>query len=157
MTANDRVRELRKHLNLTQVDFAARFRISQGHLTSVETGSRAVTARFARMLNLECGVREEWILSGEGAMFDDVGSDFVSEMSAKYQLSDFQQTLVRAVYEMPPELQRMAVEVARTIAFESYRNAEIDETEHERIERITNQYLDAHDAQDPLRQTDKKA
>ena len=99
----------------------------------------------------------QWLHTGLGNMFLDVGSDFVAEMSAKYQLSDFQQTLVRAVYEMPPELQRMAVEVARKIAADSYRNAEIDETEHERIERITNQYLDAHESQATTQQTDKKA
>lgn len=156
MTANDRVRELRKYLNLTQVEFAARLRISQGHLTSVETGSRAVTARFARMLNLEFSVNEEWVLTGAGEMLLDYSGDFVSEMAAKYQLSEFQQTLVRAVYEMPPELQDMVVALARKLVAEDAARQQPEET-HERIERITNDYLDAYDAQQPSQQTDKHA
>ena len=153
MTANDRVRELRKHLNLTQIEFAARFRLSQGHLTSVETGARAVTARFARMLNLECGVREEWILDGTGEMFD-AGGDTFDEVARQLNLNEFQRRMVQLIYDMPIEHQRIIRDYAARLAADE---AQLSETEHERIERITNDYLDAYDAQPPGLQTDKRA
>lgn len=156
-TINDRFKELRLALDLSQEQFGAPIGLTKSSVSNIEKHVRNLNERVIMLLESKFKASPQWLHTGLGNMFLDVGSDFVAEMSAKYQLSDFQQTLVRAVYEMPPELQRMAVEVARKIAADSYRNAEIDETEHERIERITNQYLDAHESQATTQQTDKKA
>lgn len=146
MTVNDRVRELRKHLNLTQVEFADRIRISQGHLTSVETGTRAVTSKFIKMLHLEFGVREEWLFDGTGEMFEDSGDDFVSELASKYNLDSLQQSLVRAVYEMPQEYRTMILNVARKLVAE---NENVPaETDEERTKRIVRSARAARDAEE---------
>ncbi len=157
MTINDRLKEVRLTLDLSQERFGQPLGLTKTSVSASENGNRIVSDRTVLLLRASYSVNPNWMYTGEGKMFLDDGGDFISEMAAKYQLSDFQQTLVRAVYEMPPELQRMAVEVARKIAADSYKNAEIDETEHERIERITNQYLDAHDAQNSTRKTDENA
>jgi len=154
---NERLKEIRKSMNMNQTEFSQLLGIGQSTLAMMEVSKRDISDRHIKTICAICKVNERWLRTGEGEMFPNSSSDFMAEMKDRYHLSDFQLALVRGVYEMPPELQRMAVEVARTVASESYRNAEIDETEHERIERITNQYLDVHDAQDPLRQTDKKA
>lgn len=159
MTLGERIRAVRlaQVPKLSQSEFGEITGMTRAQITTYEIDKVVASDSYLRLLSLKFGVSYAWLKTGEGEMFLNAGGDFIVEMASKYQLSDFQQTLVRAVYEMPPDLQRMAVEVARKIAADSYRNEEIDETEHERIERITNQYLDAHDAQDPLRQTDKKA
>ncbi len=93
--------------------------------------------------------------TGEGEMFEDAGDDFVSELASKYQLNAFQQNLVRAVYEMPPEYQDMILALARRLVAEN--EAEHAETEHERIERIANEKLDEYDAQQAQQESDNRA
>ena len=43
MTINERVRELRKELNMNQTEFGKKIALSQNHLTGIETGKRSVT------------------------------------------------------------------------------------------------------------------
>jgi len=154
MSINERLKDVRLTLDLSQERFGQPLGLTKTSVSASENGNRVVSDRTVLLLRASYSVNPKWMYTGEGEMFLNDGGDFVSEMAAKYQLTDFQQTLVRAVYEMPPELQRMAVEVARKIAADSYKNAEIDETEHEQIERVTNQYLDAHEAQHAITKVD---
>jgi len=157
MTIGDRIRVVRRYYQLNQTDFGKRVGLSQSAIGGYENNTHAVAEQTLIHICKEYRINEMWFRTGEGEMLSNNGEVFAAEMKEKYRLSDYQMALVRGVYEMPPELQRMAVEVARKIAADSYRNAEIDETEHERIERITNQYLDAHESQATTQQTDKKA
>jgi len=154
---NERLILLRKRLGLTQTEIGDKLGMSRSAIANLELGRVDFSEMTILHICRTFCVNQIWFRTGEGEMFEDSTGDFIADMAMKYQLSEFQQTLVRAVYEMPPELQRMAVEVARKIAADSYRSAEIDETEHARIERITNQYLDAYDAQQPSQKTDEKA
>ena len=155
MTANDRVRELRKHLNLTQVEFSDRMRISQGHLTSVETGARAVTAKFIRMLHLEFGVREEWVEFGTGDMFEDNSNDFIEELAAKYQLDDFQKNITRIFYELPHEYQDKILDYAQYLLSKS--ESEEAESDEERTIRIVRAARADADAAETDQDVDKRA
>lgn len=139
MTANERVRELRKALNLTQNEFGDRVRVSQGHLTSVETGARAVTDKFVKLLHLEFGVNEQWLISGEGEMFEDHGDEF-DEIARQLNLNDLQRRLLRIVYEMPIEYQRMIRDFARQIV-----DSEEPENAYERDGRIVTDALRKYD------------
>lgn len=141
MTANERVRELRKALNLTQNEFGDRVRVSQGHLTSVETGARAVTDKFVKLLHLEFGVSEAWLLNGEGEMFESHDDEFGS-IARQLNLSAAQLRLVRLVYEMPPEYQDMVLDLARKLVAD-----EEAESDYDRTIRIASAALDEHDRQ----------
>ena len=154
---NERFIQLRKLLGLTQTEIGERLGSSRNVIANLELGRVDFTEMMIRHICRTFSVSQAWFRSGEGDIFTESGDSFSAEMKEKYQLTDYQMALVRGVYEMPPELQRMAVEVARKIAAESYLNAEMTDIEHEHIERIANDYLDAYDAQNPGEQTDKQA
>jgi transcriptional regulator with XRE-family HTH domain len=154
---NERLKEIRKSMNMNQTEFSQLLGVGQSTLAMMEVSKRDISDRHVKTICAICRVNEHWLRTGEGEMFVSSGGDFAADMKEQYHLSDYQMALVRAVYEMPPEFQRMAVEFARKVAAESYRNAEIDEETHERIEQVANDYLDAVEAQQPAQQTDKKA
>ena len=141
MTANERVRELRKALGLTQTEFGDRVSVSQGHLTSVETGARAVTDKFIKLLHLEFGASELWLRTGEGEMFDDQGDEF-DAVARQLNLNEFQRHLLRVVYEMPIEQQRLVRDIAKKIV-EAPRDDE--ESDYERTGRIVTAALRKYD------------
>lgn len=69
MTINDRVKQVRNKLGLTQAEFGNRITLAQGYLTNIETGKREVTEKIQRLICLEFHVNEDWLRTGEGEMF----------------------------------------------------------------------------------------
>ena len=76
---NERLKALRKSLNLTQKDFAEKIGIKRNTLAKYETGvispSTAVVSLICHVFN----VNEDWLRSGQGEMFLPTGDD-VAEM-----------------------------------------------------------------------------
>lgn len=58
----------RTQAGLRQVDLAAKAGISQGTLADLEKQGRA--SKFTAQLAIACGVRPQWLASGEGPMVD---------------------------------------------------------------------------------------
>jgi transcriptional regulator with XRE-family HTH domain len=68
-TINQRIRLLRKELNLTQKKFAMILAVSQSQIASMETGERQVKGRIIKQLCDSFGVNIHWLRTGEGPMF----------------------------------------------------------------------------------------
>jgi len=69
MPIGKRIKELRKYLKLTQVDFGGKIGIAQGHLTGIESGNKSVTEKTLKVICSVYGVSEKWMRNGEGQMF----------------------------------------------------------------------------------------
>ena len=65
----NRIRELRKSLNLTQSAFGERIAVKANTITNYETGLRVPSDSVIRSICREFGVSESWLRSGDGAMF----------------------------------------------------------------------------------------
>lgn len=75
MTINERVRELRKKLGMSQTEFGKKIALSQNHLTGIETGKRSVTDRTIKLLCAEFNVSEDWLRTGKEPMFVEVDEE----------------------------------------------------------------------------------
>lgn len=69
MTINERIKELRKHLNLSQAKFAKDISISNGYIAGIELGNRKVNDRIIKLICSAYGASEIWLKTGEGEMF----------------------------------------------------------------------------------------
>lgn len=67
-----RVRDLRKSEHLTQKDFAKRLLVSQSYLSGIENNNEAPTSKLIKLICHEFGIREEWLTTGQGEMYDAV-------------------------------------------------------------------------------------
>lgn len=67
---NSRIKYLRKELDLTLEKFATRIGISGGALSNIELGKRNVTTQVIKSICREFNVREEWLKSGTGEIFE---------------------------------------------------------------------------------------
>lgn len=65
----DRIRTIRKELNLTQKDFAARIGTSQNVLANYETGRRNPSASVINNICKTFRVNETWLRTGKGETF----------------------------------------------------------------------------------------
>jgi len=92
MTANQRVKALRKSLGLTQTVFGKRIGIVQGHLTGIESGEKRITETTMKAICAIFGVSEEWLRYGKGKMFTKADGDKIytilsifNELTPQYQ------------------------------------------------------------------------
>lgn len=72
---NERLRQLRKELNMKQCDFSSALSISQGHLSDIENSRKEVSDRVISICSLKFNVNEEWLRTGKGEMFNPMSED----------------------------------------------------------------------------------
>ena len=100
MTQGERVKEIRKYLNLTMEKFGERLGVGKTAISKLENNERNLTDQMAISICREFNVSETWLRTGEGEMFkpkppeDEVGY-YVEEL-----LENEDNPLYRVIIEM---------------------------------------------------------
>ena len=68
---NTRIRQLRKSLGLNQTEFGQRIGLQQNAISLMEKAGRKVTEKNILTICTQYNVNEEWLRTGEGAMFEE--------------------------------------------------------------------------------------
>lgn len=66
---NDRLKKLRKALDLTQQEFSDRIGIARGNIGAYEVGKNSPSDAVITLICREFNVNEEWLRTGAGDMF----------------------------------------------------------------------------------------
>lgn len=69
MTQGERVREVRKTLNLTLEKFGNEIGLKKNSLSQIENGKNELTEGNAKAICREFNVNENWLRTGDGEMF----------------------------------------------------------------------------------------
>jgi len=70
MEVNQRIKQVRNAIGLSQAKFAGRMAISSSYLAEIELNKKEATERVIRLLAVEFNVSDNWIRTGEGEMFN---------------------------------------------------------------------------------------
>lgn len=97
---NERIKLLRKALELNQTDFGARIGVKQGTVAAYESGARVPLDSVIVSICREFGVSESWLRSGEGDMF--------LQLSREEEITKFCMSIIR---DPDSEFQRQFVSV----------------------------------------------
>lgn len=115
MTINDRIREVRKALGLTQVEFGERVGIVQGHLTSIENGKKNVTEKTVKVICATFSVSERWLRTGIGEMFVESERTIISQLSDEYNLDILDRKIIECYLNLGPVQRRAVKEYVRSL------------------------------------------
>ena len=116
MTIGERVKELRKQVNLTQQAFADRLNLKRNTVGSYEVNVVEPSDRTISDICREFNVNETWLRTGEGEMFNQITrsekiTSFLTEITED-EGDDFKRRFVEMLAELEPEdwkfLERMA-------------------------------------------------
>lgn len=77
---NERIRELRKSLNLTMEAFGERIGVSKSTISNIENGNREATEHMIKSICREFGADYIWLTTGEGEMFVENDDDFMERI-----------------------------------------------------------------------------
>ena len=103
---HERIKELRKALDLTQQEFADKLGIKRGTLANYEIGRNPPIDAVISLLCREFRVNESWLRTGEGEMFQAVDREkeiaaFVADIISDPD-KDFQRRFVSALARLEP-------------------------------------------------------
>lgn len=72
---NERIKTLRKTLNLTLEQFGERVGVTKMTISRIENGKNNVTEQMCKSICREFNIREDWLKNGTGEMFEDLSED----------------------------------------------------------------------------------
>ena len=83
-TVNQRIKQLRKELKLTQNEFSKIINISSGQLACIETEKRIVNNRTMKLVCDSFDVSIEWLRTGKGSVFSENKDGRYTKLVALY-------------------------------------------------------------------------
>lgn len=111
---NERIKDLRKSLGLTQLEFGEQVGVKANTIGNYEIGLRTPSDAVIRAICREFNVNENWLRTGEGEMFnpqDEKLAAFVGSLVAD-DSEPFKRRMVELLADLTPEewklLERMA-------------------------------------------------
>lgn len=115
---NERIKELRKVLKLTQQEFANKIHISRGALAVYEIGRNepidAVISLICRVFN----VNETWLRTGNGKMFVEQSEFSLDDLAKQCSASEIDLKIVKKYFELPANIRHMVVDHFKSIFVE---------------------------------------
>ena len=91
---NERIKQIRRELGLTQTEFAERIGMKQNSIALIESGKRNISDQAVLSICREYGVNEEWLRNGTGEKMTPDVSDELEALVKRYGLSSADQVLI---------------------------------------------------------------
>ena len=107
MSINQRLRQVRKHFNMQQDDFAKRLGLSQTGVSWLEKEGNAVSEQTIRLLHLDFHVSEEWLRTGDGPMFSSEDDSPLEKLCREYAVSDCERRILELYFSFDPKRRKM--------------------------------------------------
>jgi len=113
---NERLKKLRKALDLTQHEFADKLGISRGNIGSYEVGKSNVGGSVIALICKTFNVNETWLRTGVGEMFREPSDDALDALTEQYSLSHDARILVEEFIKLRSENQQSIIAYVRSAA-----------------------------------------
>ena len=124
MTQGERVKEIRKSLEMTMEQFGSRLGVTKVAISRIEKGERNLTEQMSRAICREFNVSEEWLKTGEGEMYQQLSEDeeiagIVSDLLEEGKDNAFYGIILeiaKTYNELSPASQKVLTEAAEKLA-----------------------------------------
>lgn len=117
MPLNERLKKLRKALDLTQQEFADRIGVKRNTIATYEIGRNTPLNAVIASICREFNVSETWLRTGEGEMFLPSPNGVLDELVQKYGLSTRGKVIVEKFLDLNPDVQEaVAVYIEKVAA-----------------------------------------
>lgn len=108
MTQGERIRAIRQELGLTLEKFGEKLGVGRGAISAIEVGRRNLTDQMAKAICREYNVNYDFLVYGDGEMFDDLPETILDELCAQYNMDELDRSIV-ASYLQLSDVQRAAI------------------------------------------------
>ncbi|MCG4659570.1 helix-turn-helix transcriptional regulator [[Clostridium] innocuum] len=102
MNVNNRVKELRKKLNLSQESFGEKLGMKKSSISAIEKGTNTLTNIVANLICKTYNVNYLWLTEGIGEMFE-TPDTALNDLVMQYDLNEVDTFLIKAYLNMSKE------------------------------------------------------
>lgn len=106
----DRLKQLRKNLNLTQQEFANKLNISRNNIASYETGKSNIGASVISLICKEFNVSENWLRNGIEPIFVESKIFNLDDYARERGASEFDLKILKAYLGLDKEIRSAIIE-----------------------------------------------
>ena len=110
MTQGERVKEIRKSLDLTLEKFGEKLGVTKTTISRIEKGINNLTEQMTISICREYNVNYDYLIRGEGDMFDDLPQTVIDELCLQYNLSDSEKAIIEMYVSLPEDFRQLLKE-----------------------------------------------
>lgn len=121
---NNRIKQLRKALSLTQQQFANRLGIKRNTVATYEVGKSNPSDAAINLICREFSVNEEWLRAGKGEMFLKTQDSILEQLTQEFKLDAFLRNLVCGYLRLGEEQRQAVRDFIHEVAAEMVLNSE---------------------------------
>lgn len=120
---NNRIKQLRKELGLTQEKFGEKLGLKKNSISQIENGINSLTEQLLLSVCREFNVSEKWLRTGEGEMFipvpeEDEVAAYVEDLLADNgdnELYNLIKSIMRTYNELSPKSQEVLRDASKKL------------------------------------------
>lgn len=110
----DRLKKLRKELNLTQAAFAKRIGLKQSAIGDIESGKNKLKTQNFNAICREFNVNPAWLETGEGEMF--LNPPTLDKLAVEYDLTTDEVALIKSFIQLPADDRKIIIQLMQNFA-----------------------------------------
>ncbi len=130
MNLGERIKFLRKELNLNQTEFGKKINIKQGSIASYESGTRKPLDTVILSICREFNVREEWLRNGIKPMRNEFPIS-IDEYARQKNMTELEKSIIMEYLDLDELTRKKVMEMLKKV-FKEYLHKEDDQTENEK-------------------------
>lgn len=112
---DERIRRLRKELDLTQQEFADKISVKRGAIANYEIGRNIPSDSVISLICREFNVSEEWLRNGTGEMFKPSPSSALDALATEFNLDHSSYVAIEKFLQLSPELREGMIAYFRDV------------------------------------------
>lgn len=116
MTQGERVKEIRKTLNLTLEKFGDKIGVQKSAVSKIERGDVGLTEQMSKSICREFNVNYDYLANGEGDMFSNLPQTILDELCNQYDLDALDRLIVEMYIDLPPQDRERVKEEIKKLA-----------------------------------------
>lgn len=113
---NARIKQIRRELGLTQMEFAERIGLKQNSIALIESGKRNISDQAVLSICREYGINEEWLRTGHGEKMVPETTDELDALAKRYRLTDADQVVIERFIKLKPEERDAVIQFISDVA-----------------------------------------
>lgn len=122
----ERLRELRKHFNLSQTEFAERIGVTRSVIKNLELGVVAIKGYMFKLISREFNVNEDWLRNGTGEMFIKAKQDILDELAVVYNINRKEKAIIQSFLDSHPQERAVMIKYIENLINTYTRQEETD-------------------------------
>lgn len=105
-TIGDRIKQVRKELNLSMEKFGDKIGIVKSAINNIEKGLNNPSERTLKLICSEFNVNYAWLTEGQGDMFIEIPDNILDRLIQEYDLEEDNKPILKAYLEAKPETRK---------------------------------------------------